>query len=115
MKDTIIFINHILDNIGKVEEFSKNLSKEMLSKNELREYAILRAIELIGEAVKNIPETIKNKNPSVSWKDIIGTRDLLIHHYFGVDMNIVWNIIKKDLPMLKQQVLNIKKELEKEK
>lgn len=113
-KDALVFIKHILDNIEKVETFSKGLTKEMLSKNELKQYAIVRSIEVIGEAVKNIPPSIKNKHSNVPWKNISGTRDILIHHYFGVDLNIVWDIIKKELPKLKQQVKKIKEEQDKE-
>lgn len=113
-KDALVFIRHILDNIEKVETFSKGLTKETLSKNELKQYAIVRSIEIIGEAVKNIPPSIKNKHSNVPWKDISGTRDILIHHYFGVDLNIVWDIVKKELPKLKQQIKKIKEEQDKE-
>ena len=74
---------------------------------------IVREIEIIGEAVKNISENLKNKNRKIEWKDIVGTRDKMIHHYFGVDLNIIWKIIKKDLPILEKQILSIKKKLNK--
>lgn len=114
-RDSLVFLEHILENIKKIESFSKNISKETLSKNELKQYAIMRAIEIIGEAVKNIPVETKYKYPSISWKDIVGTRDIMIHHYFGVDLDIVWDIIKKDLPKLKQDIKKIVKELKENK
>ena len=77
----------------------------------LRQSAIIREIEIIGEAVKNVSENLKNKHREIEWKEIIGTRDKMIHHYFGVDLNIVWNIIKIYLPDLKEKVLKIKEEL----
>ena len=110
-KDDLAFIEHILESINAIKEFSKNMSKEELISNRLKQSAIVREIEIIGEAVKNISENLKNKNREIEWKDIAGTRDKMIHHYFGVDLNIVWEIIKKDLPILEKQIKNIKKDL----
>ncbi len=112
-KNPLVFIEHILDSIRKIESFSENVSKEELSKNDLKQYAIIRAIEIIGEAVKNIPSTFKNKYPEIPWKKIAGTRDKTIHHYFGVDLNTVWDVIKTDLPDLKRKILKIKEDLNK--
>ncbi len=111
-KDVLVFVNHILENIKKIEVFSDSLTKERFLKDDLRQYALIRAIEVIGEAVKNIPISIKNKYPLTSWKDIVGTRDVLIHHYFGVDLNIIWDIVKHEIPKLKQQIIKIKGDME---
>lgn len=113
MKDDLAFIHHILDSINAIEDFSKNLSKEELASNRLKQSAIVREIEIIGEAVKNMSENIKNKHKEIEWKEIAGTRDKMIHHYFGIDLDIVWNIIKKDIPMLEKKIKKIKKELKK--
>ena len=110
-KEIKIFILHILENIEKIESFSKNMSKENLGKDEQKQYAIIRAIEIIGEAAKNLPVSFKNKYSNIPWKEIIGTRDKIIHHYFGIDLNIVWDIIKKDLPDLKGKIKKILEEL----
>ena len=72
-------------------------------------------MEIIGEAVKNIPNDFKEKYIEIPWKKIAGLRDILMHAYFGIDLDITWNIIKKDLPDLKEKILNIKDELEKTK
>jgi uncharacterized protein with HEPN domain len=111
MKDDLAFIEHILDSINAIEEFSKNITKEKLISNRLKQSAIVREIEIIGEAVKNMSESLKNKHPEIEWREIVGTRDKMIHHYFGVDLNIVWDIIKINLPDLKDKILKIKKEL----
>ncbi len=113
MKDDLVFIEHILDSINAIEKFSKNLDKEKLISNRLRQSAIVREIEIIGEAIKNVSENLKNKHREIEWKEIIGTRDKIIHHYFGVDFNIVWDIIKKDLPDLESKILKIKWDLKK--
>ncbi len=110
-KDDLVFINHILESVNAIENFSKNISKERLISNRLKQSAIVREIEIIGEAVKNISESLKNKHQEIEWKDIVATRDKMIHHYFGVDLNIIWSIIKKDIPVLKKQIEKIKKEL----
>ena len=110
-KDVAIFIEHILENIKKIEIFSEGLSKQDLINNDLKQYAIIRGIEIIGEAAKNIPPEIKDKYPEVEWKGAVGTRDKIIHHYFGVNLDMVWEIITINLPKFKKQMLKIKKEI----
>lgn len=111
MKDDLAFIEHILSSINAIKEFSKEMNKEKLMSDRLKQSAIVREIEIIGEAVKNISENLKDKHPEIEWKEIVGTRDKMIHHYFGVDLNIIWNIVKINLPDLKDKVLKIRKEL----
>jgi len=106
-KDHLIFVKHILENIEDIETFSKGISKDEFSKNKLKQKAIIRSLEVIGEAVKNIPDLSRGKYPDVEWKAISGLRDKLIHHYFGVDLNAVWNIINKDIPDLKEKIRKI--------
>ncbi|MBA7620365.1 hypothetical protein ES703_27714 [subsurface metagenome] len=109
-KNDMAFIEHVLDSINAIEKFSKNITKKELISNRLKQSAIIREIEIIGEAVKNISNRTKERHKEVAWKEIIGTRDKIIHHYFGVDMNIIWKILREDLPELKRQMQNIKKE-----
>ena len=106
-KNDKAFVEHILDSINAIEEFSKDITKNQLRANRLRQSAIVREIEIIGEAAKNISAGLKNKHAEVEWKNIIGTRDKMIHHYFGVDLNIVWDIVRNDIPRLKKQIKNI--------
>ncbi len=110
-KEDFVFLEHMLDSINAVESFSRGLSMEKLISNRLKQSAIVREIEIIGEAAKNISENLKEKHKEVNWKEIVGTRDKIIHHYFGVDMNIVWDIISKDLPVLKKQIVGIRDNL----
>ncbi len=68
---------------------------------------MVRNLEIVGEAVKNIPEAIKNKKPEIEWQKIAGLRDILIHAYFGIDVDIVWNIVKNKIPKLKKEILEV--------
>jgi len=83
----------------------------MFSKNEMMIDAVLMNIAIIGESVKKIPEDVKEKYPDIPWKDIAGMRDKVIHDYFGVDVNIVWETIKKNVPELEQKIKVMLKEL----
>lgn len=110
-KDDLVFIEHILDAIDDIQSSIKNLSKkEFVEIGDVRD-ATIRRIEVIGEAVKNMSENLKNKHREIEWKKISGTRDRLIHSYFNVDLDITWDIIKKDIPVLKKHIEKIKKEL----
>ncbi|MEK6895338.1 MAG: DUF86 domain-containing protein [Nanoarchaeota archaeon] len=107
------YLNHILESISDIEESVKGFTKDQFIKNKDVKEANIRRIELIGEAAKNISNTIKRKYNQIQWTKIIGTRDKVIHHYFGVNLDIIWEIIKKDLPDLKDKILKIKEELSK--
>jgi len=113
-KDPLIFLKHIIESIEKIESFSKGISKPKFLKNELVQSAVIRQIEIIGEAVKNLPKEFINNYSHIPWKDIVGTRDKMIHHYFGVDLAFTFDIIRKDLPKLKQEILKIKKDIKKD-
>ena len=101
-----------MDSIENIESFLKEISKESFFKDGLRQSAVIRQLEVIGEATKNIPDSFRKKYPEIPWKKIVGLRDIIIHTYFEIDLDITWEIIKKDLPLLKKQVQNIKKDLQ---
>ena len=107
----LVFIEHVLDAIKDIESSIKNLSEKEFKEIKDVKDATIRRIEIIGEAIKNISEKTKKEYPKIEWKKIIGTRDRLIHAYFNVDLDITWDIIKKDIPDLKIKIEKIKKEL----
>lgn len=109
-KDPKIFLQHILESISEIEKYSKDVSRKEFSKSTQIQDAVIRRLEIIGEAVKNIPKKVRIKYDFVPWKKVTGSRDMLIHNYFQVDLESVWDTINKDIPKLKQ---NIKKILEK--
>ena len=107
-RDIGLFIEDISHSIKNIDEFSKNLNKEKFTKDILRQSAIIRQLEIIGEAVKNIPNSFRKKYPRIEWKDIAGLRDVLSHAYFVVNADRVWNIIENDLPKLKEEIGKVK-------
>lgn len=110
-KDIRIFLEHILESINLIDEYTKGKKeKEFLNSKQLQD-AVIRRIEIIGEAIKNIPEDIKEKFKDIPWRNIIGMRDLLIHQYFGVDLDLTWRVIKENIPELKKQILLVKENL----
>src|SRR3989344_5883602 len=108
-RDVGLFIEDILESIKAIEEYYKGMNKKELELSRLKQNAIIREIEIIGEAVKNIPEHLKNKHKEIEWRKIAGMRDVIIHGYFRIDLGAVWNVIKKDLPILKKQIQEIKR------
>jgi len=100
---------HILDEAEYIITKSKKLEKEKFLKDETLKRAFVRSIEIIGEAVKKLPEDFRKKYPAVDLKAIAGTRDKLIHDYFGVDYEIVWDIVVEEIPELRKKVKNILK------
>lgn len=102
-KDDTVYLKHILDAIQKIEEYTKDIAYEEFTRNNLIQDAVIREIEIIGEAAKALSGEFKT-NSDIPWKKIAGMRDKLIHHYFGVDLNAVWKVVKQDLPVLKNGV-----------
>jgi uncharacterized protein with HEPN domain len=103
-KDPKIFLGHIIESIEAIEQHTKGTSKDDFFKNIMVQDAVIRRIEIMGEAVKNLPPDYKRNHSEIEWREITGMRDKLIHEYFGADINVVWQTIKKDIPYLKKQI-----------
>ena len=106
-----VYLQHISKNIALIEEATRGLTREAFMSQPVIQNAIMRCLEIIGEASKNIEDEFKLLHPDVRWREMAGTRDILIHHYFDVDLEETWNIVKNDLPILKKQIQKILKEM----
>ncbi len=98
------YLQDILDAIGAIEKFTFGIEFREFSSNLEKIYAVSRALEIIGEAVKRIPNSIRNQYPNIPWKDIAGMRDKLIHDYFYTDVEIIWKAVQEDIPELKLMI-----------
>ncbi|MBN1191477.1 MAG: DUF86 domain-containing protein [Dehalococcoidales bacterium] len=106
-KDLNTFIIHILESISLIESYTMQVSKEDFLKSRQVQDAVMRRLEIIGEATKNIPNSYRKDNPDVPWREIVGMRDILIYEYFGVDLELTWKTVQEDLPFLKKRLLQI--------
>jgi len=94
------YLQDMLENAERASQFTGGMSFESFSKDGKTVYAVIRAVEIIGEAARNVPENIRSKYPEIPWRDVAGMRNKLIHQYFGINMEVVWQTIHEDLPML---------------
>lgn len=115
MKEDKAYLLHILEAISDTEKFIEGITQEEFYENKEKQYAILRALEIIGEATKNLSKEIKTRYQNIPWKDIAGMRNKLIHEYFGVKLELVWKTVRNKLPELKEQIAVIIKEFDKKK
>ena len=108
-----VYLQDMYDSVLKGISFIKGFNFKTFEKDEKTQYALIRAIEIIGEASKKIPSQFKKKYPDIPWREISGMRDKLIHDYFGVNTKVVWRTAKEDLPALKKSLEIILKEIDK--
>lgn len=106
-KDPQVFLKHILESIEWIEKDINGMSKDDFLKNVPIQDAVVRRIEIIGEAIRHLPSDLKKEKADVPWQDIMDMRNKIIHEYFGVDLELVWEVAKKDVPTLKNHVEDI--------
>lgn len=112
-RDFRVYLDDVLESITRIKEYTESIDEEEFLKNVPVQDAVIRRFEIIGEAVKNIPDEIKQKYPAVEWKKVAGARDIFSHEYFGVKLDRVWDTIINDLPLFKEQTEKILKDYSK--
>lgn len=110
-RDYTIFLEDIIESAELIKKYAKGYTKKRFSSDEKNKDAVIRRFEVIGEAVKHLPNSFRKKHKEVDWKKISGMRDVLIHEYFGVNIDKVWKTIKKDIPDLENKISKILAEL----
>lgn len=105
-----VFVGHILESIDLIQVYTEQLTEGEFFVHQQVQDAVIRRLEIIGEAVKNLSSEVKRKRPNIPWQQIAGMRDVLIHEYFGVDLKLTWKTVEKDLPFLKQELLSLLQE-----
>ena len=111
-RDIRVYIEDIMDSITKIEQYTQCVNEQEFMTNTQLQDAVLRRLEIMGEAVKNIPQSFRDKYPHIPWKKIAGFRDVLIHEYFGVNMRRAWKVAKHDIFVLSDELRKVKKDLE---
>lgn len=111
-RDFRVYVDDILESIQKIEEYTKDVTEDEFVGAVGIQDAVIRRLEIIGEAAKHIPDEIRNKYPEVEWKNIAGARNIFAHEYFGVKLERIWDTITNDLPPFKEQIQQILKDLD---
>lgn len=109
MRNYKLYLDDILEVTERIEKYSKGFTLEKMKKDSLVVDGVVRNLEIIGEAAKNVPAHIKERYSDIEWRKIAGLRDILAHEYFGVDLEVLWDIIEHKMPILKKQVAGILK------
>ncbi len=106
-KNDLVYVDHILNSLGKIKRYISGLSKDEFLKDTKTQDAVIRKFEIVGEATKRISPDFKKKHDGIPWKDMAGMRDVLIHDYIDVDIWIVWKTVNEDLKQLENELMKI--------
>jgi len=110
-KDVRVYIEYIMESIDLIEQYVSGMSKaDFLRSRQVQDSVIIR-LETIGEATKDIPPYVQELQTDIPWRKMAGMRDVLAHDYFGVNLNLVWSVVKKELPSVRQYLLTLMEHL----
>lgn len=111
-RDPLLYIDDIVEAIAAIREYTSGMSRETFMQNRVIQDAVIRRIEIIGEAARQMPESLKRAHPDIPWADIVGMRNRLIHGYFGVQLDRVWLVVQQDIPVLETQIQRLRGSLD---
>lgn len=106
-----LFLTDIIESIERIEEYVKGISSSDFSENHEKQDAVIRRLEIIGEAVKNIPQHVREKYPEIPWRKIAGMRDVVVHQYFGITTELIWEVANTDVLLIKEQIIKVLNDL----
>ena len=107
MKDDSIYIDHILNSINRIHDYISGMDREVFEADLVTQDAVVRQLEVIGEATKRVSKEFRSKHPDIPWSDMAGMRDVLIHDYIDVDLGVVWKTASEDIPNLKALIIKL--------
>lgn len=114
-REVSLYVSDILEYMEKAEKFVADLTFDEFIADEKTSYAVVRCLEIVGEATKNVPKTLRNEYTAIPWKEMAGMRDVISHIYFGVNMKKVWKAVKEDIPAIKPMIAKVLEDMRKEK
>lgn len=108
MKDSQEYLDHILESIAAVKAYVKPHTKQSFLRDAQAQDAVIRRLEIIGEAARHLSGALTSQTSHVEWRAVKAMRNFLIHEYFNVDLNLVWNVAQKDLPVMEKTLIDLK-------
>jgi len=106
-----VYLDDIIESIEHIERFVEGVLQPEFEANVEKQDAVIRRLAIIGEAIKKVPDVIRESHPEVPWRDAAGLRDVVVHEYFGVSLEVIWGVAVRELPLLKQQIQLIREGL----
>ena len=106
-KDDSVYLHHIIDAFVQIEYYADGVSQEEFLRNRLLQDGVIRQLEVMGEAARNLSDDLRNEHPEIPWRQMVGLRNRMIHAYFNIDLQIIWEIVQGDMPVLKEKMKRI--------